>query len=219
MADFTFKHAVMTAGKSRELARIHYTFNQKGHLALVIVPTTDTRGQGKQAVISRSGEEVDAIAIEPGSMRATLEYTMNTIESIYNGDTIKSILVDEVQFFTREDIFALKEMACLEKDIPVIAFGLKNDFKNELFEGSATCLVVAEKIEEIETICAFCNEKAIMNMRFQDGVPVKEGEQVQIGDEEYRPVCHKHYNDENIRIDVNSYNDFSANILKKLAMA
>lgn len=218
MADFTFKHAVMTAGKSRELARIHYTFNQKGHLALVIVPTTDTRGKGKQAVIARSGEEVAALAVEPGDMRHILESTMNTIESTYKGNTIKCILIDEVQFFTRDDIFAVKELACINKDIPVMAFGLKNDFKNELFEGSVTSLIVAERIEEIETICAFCNDKAIMNMRFKDGAPIKEGEQVQIGDEEYKPVCHKHYNDETIRIDMTDYNNFSSNILKRLAI-
>lgn len=216
MAEFTFKHAVMTAGKSRELARIHYTFNQKGHLALVIIPTTDTRAKGKQAVIARSGEEVSAIAVEPGEMKETLESVMSIIDDSHARDKVRCILIDEVQFFKKEDIFAIKEIACLKRNIPVMAFGLKSDFQNNMFEGSSASLVVAERIEEIETMCAFCNEKAIMNMRFKDGAPIKEGEQVQIGDEEYKPVCHKHYNDETIRIKANKSEDYTYNLLAEL---
>lgn len=68
-----------------------------------------------------------------------------------------------------------------ELKIPVMTFGLKNDFRNELFEGSKYLLLYADKIEEMKTICWFCRKKAIMNLRFHDGQPVYEGEQVQIG--------------------------------------
>lgn len=191
MAKFKFKHAVMRAGKSQELARVHFNYKVKGDKALVIVPTTDNRnGIGK--VTARSGEELDAIAIEPGSMREFINTNFKEYE-----DEVVAVLLDEVQFFTRDDIFALKEIV-LYKDIPVIAYGLKTDFQNNLFEGSEACLVVAEEIIEIETVCSFCNRRAIMNLRMCDGKPVWEGEQIQIGDEEYMQVCHYHYLHDNI---------------------
>lgn len=79
-------------------------------------------------------------------------------------------------------------------DVPVMAFGLKNDFRNELFEGSKYLLLLADKIEEIKTICWYCSKKAIMVLRMVEGEPVYEGEQLQIGgNESYIPVCRKHY--------------------------
>lgn len=81
-----------------------------------------------------------------------------------------------------------------ELDIPVMAFGLKNDFRNELFEGSKYLLLYADKIEELKTICWFCHKKATMNLRMNDNKPVYTGEQIQIGgNESYFPVCRKHY--------------------------
>src|SRR5690625_5572688 len=75
-----------------------------------------------------------------------------------------------------------------------MAFELKNDFMNNLFEGSKYLLLYAEKIEEIKTICWYCAKKAIMNLRISDGKPVYEGEQIQIGgNESYFPVCRYHY--------------------------
>ena len=81
-----------------------------------------------------------------------------------------------------------------EYDIPVMAFGLKNDFQNELFEGSKYLLLLADKIEEIKTICQFCSKKATMVLRTENGKPVYHGEQIQIGgNETYIPVCRRHY--------------------------
>jgi thymidine kinase len=82
-----------------------------------------------------------------------------------------------------------------ELNIPVLTFGLKNDAFNQLFPGSEALLIYADKIEEMKTLCSFCGRKAVMNLRFSNGQPVYEGEQVQIGgDEAYMPVCRKHYN-------------------------
>ena len=81
-----------------------------------------------------------------------------------------------------------------ELNIPVMAFGLKNDFQNHLFEGSKYLLLLADKIEEVKTICWFCDKKAIMNLRVHEGQPVYDGEQIQVGgNEAYFPVCRKHY--------------------------
>ncbi|MDK7340935.1 hypothetical protein QP500_10825, partial [Pauljensenia sp. UMB0018B] len=77
---------------------------------------------------------------------------------------------------------------------PVMAFGLKNDFQNELFEGSHYLLILADKIEEVKTICWFCAKKATMNLRIHNDKPVYTGEQIQIGgNESYYPVCRKQY--------------------------
>ena len=78
-------------------------------------------------------------------------------------------------------------------DIPVIAFGLKTDFRNELFEGSKTLLELADAIDELKTVCQYCNKKATLNLRMQNGIPTNIGETIQIGDEEYVPVCRKCY--------------------------
>lgn len=75
-----------------------------------------------------------------------------------------------------------------------MAFGLKNDFRNELFEGSKYLLLLADKIDEIKTICQFCSKKATMVLRTTNGKPIYEGKQIQIGgNETYIPVCRKHY--------------------------
>lgn len=194
MAKFRFKHAVMSAGKSQELARVHYNYRIKNENVLVIVPSIDNRN-GVGIVSARSGEYLAAHAVNPGEVRAWL-----TKYFLENTEELVCILMDEIQFFKKEDIHAIKEIAVLKNNIPVIAYGLKSDFINEMFEGSAAAMVVAEEIMEIETVCAFCNSKAIMNIRFHDGKPIREGKQIQIGDDEYRPVCHKHYLDDNITI-------------------
>ena len=79
--------------------------------------------------------------------------------------------------------------------VPVLAYGLKNDFRNELFEGSYYMLVYADKIEEIKTIC-WCGRKATMVARVVDGKFVKQGEQIVVGGNDmYVSLCRKHYND------------------------
>ena len=75
-------------------------------------------------------------------------------------------------------------VSVMVKSIPLMAFGLKNDFRNELFEGSKYLLLYADKIEEMKTICWFCHKKAIMNLHYIDGNPVYEGDQVQIVENE-----------------------------------
>lgn len=193
MAKFKYKYAVMSAGKSQELARVHYNYKIKSQKTVVIVPTTDNRS-GVGVVQARSGERIEAIAIEPGSVRKWLKENKDVFLDVV------CVLTDETQFFKRDDIFALKEFLVIELNIPVIAYGLKSDFRGNLFEGSSSALAVAEEIIEIETVCAYCNSKAIMNLRFLNGKPTRKGEQVLIGDNEYRQVCHKHYLDESLEL-------------------
>jgi len=199
-AEYKFIHAVMSAGKTRELARIRYNYKAKKQRVITVVPSTDNRHGGGVAT-ARSGEQFSAYSVAPGQMSEWIDIVIQGVKDLYGeNQKIDCVLIDEVQFFKKEDIFAIKEKMVLNHNIPVIAFGLKSDFKNEIFDGAQASLVVAEKVEEIETMCAFCNERAIMNLRFENGKPTREGKQVLIGDEEYKQVCHKHYLDDNLKI-------------------
>ena len=90
------------------------------------------------------------------------------------------MLIDEAEFLQQHHIMELTKIVD-ELGIPVMTFGLKNDFRNELFEGTKYLLLYADKIEEMKTICWFCERKATMNLRVNEGHPVYDGEQIQIG--------------------------------------
>lgn len=108
------------------------------------------------------------------------------------------VLIDEAQFLKHEHVLQCAQVVD-ELNIPVITFGLKNDFMNQMFEGTKSLMLYADKIEEMKTICWFCRKKAIMNLRVANGRPVYEGEQIQIGgNESYYPVCRHHYFHPNI---------------------
>ena len=107
---------------------------------------------------------------------------------------LSCILVDEVQFVTKEHVLQMTRIVD-ELNIPVMGFGLKNDFQNNMFEGSKYMLLYADKIEEMKTICWFCEKKATMALRVdKSNKPVREGDQIVIGgNDSYYPVCRKHH--------------------------
>ena len=108
-------------------------------------------------------------------------------------ESVHCVLVDESQFLTREQVYALSEIVD-KLDIPVLCYGLRTDFRGELFTGSLYLLAWSDKLVELKTIC-FCGRKASMVLRLdRDGRPYNEGEQVVIGgNERYVSVCRKHY--------------------------
>jgi len=108
-------------------------------------------------------------------------------------EPIHCVLVDECQFLTRQQVYALSDVVD-ELDIPVLCYGLRTDFRGELFTGSQYLLAWSDKLVELKTIC-FCGRKASMVLRLdQQGRPYNEGEQVVIGgNERYVSVCRKHY--------------------------
>ena len=94
---------------------------------------------------------------------------------------LSCVLIDEVQFVSKEHVLQMVDIVD-ELNIPVMGFGLKNDFQNNLFDGSKYMLLYADKIEEMKTICWFCEKKAIMALRVdENNNPVRVGEQIQIG--------------------------------------
>jgi thymidine kinase len=177
----------MNAGKSLELIRVAYNYEERGMRVLVLTPVIDDRG-GKGRVVSRTGIERAALPIHDDTNILTLFMEEDAREKI------ACVLIDEGQFLKKHHIQELTEIvdSC---DTPVMVYGLKNDFKNALFEGSYYLLVYADKIEEIKTIC-WCGRKATMVARVIDGKFVKSGEQVVIGGHDlYVSLCRKHYND------------------------
>lgn len=186
MAQLFFKYGAMNSGKSIELLKAANNYEEQGKRVLLFTTATDDRA-GRGVIASRIGLSRKAGIIYEDT--DIYEYVLADEKQ----DSYACIMVDEAQFMTRDHVLQLTRIVD-HLDIPVMAFGLKNDFKNNLFEGSKALLIYSEKIEEIKTICWFCHKKAIMNMRMDDGKPVYEGEQIQIGgNESYYPVCRKHY--------------------------
>lgn len=184
LAQLFFRYGAMNSGKSIEILKVAHNYEEQNKPVVLMTSHLDTRS-GEGVIASRIGLHRSALPI--------LEDT--DIFSITDAQPIKPacVLIDEAQFLKKAQVL----QACKIVDtlgIPVMTFGLKNDFRNELFEGSQYLLLYADKIEEMKTICWFCRHKAIMNLRIHDGRPVYEGEQIMIGgNESYYPVCRYHY--------------------------
>lgn len=192
MAKVYFRYSTVAAGKSLDLLKVAYNYKEQGRETILITSSIDDRTEVGE-ISSRVGLKAKALAVGTGDsiLDKCIEYVENNID--VDLDSLACILVDEAQFLTSHHIEELCEIAD-EADVPVIAYGLKNDFKNELFPGSEALLVLADSIEEIKTTCSECNKKAIMSMRKVNGKAVFHGDQVDIGwDDKYVPVCRKHY--------------------------
>ena len=184
MAQLFFKYGAMNSGKSIDILKVAHNYEEQGKPVVLMTSGVDDRS-GRGIIASRIGLERKVKPIMDDTN--IYDYVNKMDRKIY------CVLIDEAQFLKKEHVLQLIKMVD-ELNIPVMAFGLKNDFRNELFEGSKYLLIYADKIEEMKTICWFCPHKATMNLRIHNGKPVYEGEQVQIGgNESYYPVCRKHY--------------------------
>lgn len=185
MAQLFYRYGAMNSGKTIEIIKVAHNYEEQNKSVIIMTSAIDTREKAGM-IESRIGLEREAYSIANGT---------NVFEAVQVIDSKAScVLIDEAQFLTKEHVLQLTQIVD-ELNIPVIAFGLKNDFQNHLFEGSQALLLYADKIEEMKTICWFCGKKAIMNLRIHDGEPVYEGEQIQMGgNESYYPVCRRHYN-------------------------
>ena len=193
MAQLFFCYGTMSSGKTTAILNVAHNYQMQGRKIALMTSGKDDRS-GKGIIASRVGLNSKATPIEDDMN--IFEYVKKQNEKdIANGDgAIACVLIDEAQFLYKHHVL---ECAKIVDDlhIPVMTFGLKNDFQNNLFEGSKYLLLYADKIEEMKTICHYCGRKATMVIRVQDGKPVYEGAQLQIGgDESYYPVCRFHYN-------------------------
>ncbi|WP_368645134.1 thymidine kinase [Alkalibacterium putridalgicola] len=192
MAQLFFRYGAMNSGKSIEILKVAHNYEEQEKPVVLFTSALDDR-DGVGYISSRIGLKRKAIPVTND---------MDIFSVVQGMDkSIACVLIDEAQFLNKTHV---RQLAKIVDDlkIPVMAFGLKNDFRNELFEGSKELLLLADKIEEMKTICWFCHKKAIMNLRVHEGKPVYTGEQIAIGgNESYYPVCRKHYHNPLINSD------------------
>ena len=186
MAKLYFKYAAMNAGKSTMLLQVAYNYEERGHTIFLLTSAVDTRA-GVGVVKSRLGISREAIPVkDTDSVTAIVDSLL--AKSLVSGSSC-CLLVDEAQFFTADQIVEMHKIAhCY--GMPVMCFGIRTDFKGNLFPGSERLLALADSIEELKTICR-CGKKATMNARFdENGDLIKEGDQVLIGgNSTYESVC------------------------------
>jgi thymidine kinase len=179
MAQLSYRYGTMNSGKSIEVLRIAHNYEEQGKSALLFTPSIDSR-YGTGFITSRIGLQKRAVVIESSS--DMVELARLTMPDC--------IIVDEAQFLTEEQVRQLTVIVD-ELNIPVLCYGLRTDFQGKLFPGSTALFSWADTIEEIKSICWYCNRKAIMNIRrSKDGTPIFQGEQILVGgNESYLSVC------------------------------
>ncbi len=176
----------MNAGKSTSLLQSAYNYRERGMSPLVLTAALDDRfGVGK--VTSRIGLESDALIFAGG------DNLLSLVNAQRQQGAIDCVLVDESQFLTRSQVGQLTEIVD-KLSIPVLCYGLRTDFRGELFEGAHYLLAWADKLVELKTIC-HCGRKANMVVRLnEEGAPVRDGAQVQIGgNDRYVSMCRRHF--------------------------
>ena len=181
MAQLYFKYGAMGSSKTANALMARFNYEERGQQALMVKPRLDTR-DGDHLVVSRIGLKHPCIYFDEMRELTVMELQQNAC-----------IIVDEAQFLTKEEVQYLVYLVD-ELDIPVMCYGLRADFRGELFPGSYELLVMADKLEEVKTVC-WCGKKAAFNARFDEtGKVVKEGAQVVLGaNDKYIALCRKHW--------------------------
>ena len=177
MAKLYFYFSAMNAGKTTTLLQSAHNYRERGMRVAIMTPWLDYRA-GSGTVASRIGLKADGVAFRPD---ADLE-TMIHADIAAHGP-LHCVLVDEAQFLTKAQVWQLSEVVDHMR-IPVLCYGLRTDFRGELFEGSQYLLAWADELQEIKTIC-HSGKKATMNLRVDEGGrAVQDGPQVEIGGNE-----------------------------------
>lgn len=179
MAKLYFRYGTVNSAKTLNLLAVAHNYRQQGKRPLLVKPALDTRW-GQECITARAGLQEKADVICEPSTVITSDQLQGTA----------CILVDEAQFLPLFVIEQLAHIAHVSPKIPVICYGLRTDFKTKLFPAAARLLELADSIEEIKTTCAYCNRKAIFNLKLVNGKPTREGPSVELGAEElYQPAC------------------------------
>ncbi|WPK29012.1 thymidine kinase [Escherichia phage vB_EcoP_EP32B] len=165
-----------------------HNYKERGMGVLVLKPAIDTR-DSKGEIVSRIGIRQDANIITK-DMDIFEFYKWAAAQK-----DIHCVFVDEAQFLTTEKVYQLSRIVDVY-NVPVMAYGLRTDFKGNLFEGSQALMAIADKLVELKGVC-HCGKKATMVARVtEDGLPITDGSQIEIGDtDRYVSLCRKHWND------------------------
>lgn len=186
MAQMYFYYSAMNAGKSTTLLQSSFNYRERGMTPVIFTAAIDNR-YGKGKVSSRIGLQEDA------ELFNAKDDLYRKLQDIHATGKVDCVLIDECQFLTKEQVYQLTEVVD-KMHIPVLCYGLRSDFRGELFEGSKYLLSWADKLVELKTIC-HCGRKANMVIRQDEtGRAIADGDQVEIGgNDRYVSVCRKHY--------------------------
>lgn len=181
----------MGSGKSLDLLKVAYNYEENGMNVLIITSKIDDR-YGNDIVKSRTGVSKDAIGIDKDdNIYDIINYKKDII-----GEKPNCVLVDEVQFFEIEHIYQLVQIVD-KLEIPVICYGLRSDFRLKPFNSTKYLMAIADEIEELKTICSECGKKkATVNARFNENNEIIiDGNQIEVGgNDKYRPLCRQCFN-------------------------
>lgn len=186
MAKLYFRYGAMGSSKTANALMVKYNYYERGKNAVLLKPALENR-DGEKIIKSRIGLSSECIFVE--------DFIKYPQEEIAKYDCI---IVDEAQFCKKEEISFFVDIVD-NLNIPVICYGLKTDFRMEIFEGSQWLLAWADVIEEIKTVC-WCGQGATCNTRFNEkGEVIKSGAQIVLGgNDSYIALCRKHYKEGNI---------------------
>ncbi len=177
MAKLYFRYGAMGSSKTANAIMVQHNYLERHQKVLMLKPALDNR-DGERTLRSRSGLQTECHFMEEIENLPVAEYDC--------------VIVDEAQFLTKPQAETLVHLVD-DMNIPVIAYGLRADFRGDLFEGSQWLLAWADTIEEVKTIC-WCGKKATCNARVYDGKVVKQGDQIVLGgDNRYVSLCRRHW--------------------------
>ncbi|MEM9436084.1 MAG: thymidine kinase [Pseudomonadota bacterium] len=186
MAKLYFHYSTMNAGKSTLLLQASHNYVERGMATYLLTASFDDRA-GKGQIGSRIGICAVADTYVKG------EDLFAKVEKRLSEGPCACIFVDEAQWLSREQVWQLAR-AVDDLGIPIMCYGLRVDFRGELFPGSAALLALADEMREVRTIC-HCGKKATMVVRMdENGRALQDGPQVQVGgNETYVSLCRRHF--------------------------
>ncbi|ETX16057.1 thymidine kinase [Roseivivax halodurans JCM 10272] len=186
MAKLYFHYSTMNAGKSTLLLQAAHNYEERGMSVMLMTATVDARA-GRNRIGSRIGLGRDAEGFDEGT-----DICAAVVERQRQGE-IACLFLDEAQFLTEAQVWQCARVAD-DLGVPVMCYGLRVDFRGQLFPGSAALLAIADWLREVRTIC-HCGRKATMVVRQDEaGRVLTEGAQVQIGgNETYVSLCRRHW--------------------------
>lgn len=188
MAKLYFYYASMNAGKSTTLLQADFNYRERGMTTMLWTAALDDRG-GDKAIESRIGLSADAHRFDAATDM------WDRVSAAHAAQPVACVLVDEAQFLTRGQVWQLARLAD-GADIPVLCYGLRTDFRGELFAGAAALLGIADALIELKAVC-HCGRKATMNLRVDaSGGAVRSGDQTEIGgNDRYLALCRRHFSE------------------------
>ena len=188
MSKLFFRYGAMNSGKSTAMLQVAHNYEERDQRIVLVKSSVDTKGNDQ--IVSRLGVTRTAdILLSPGQdLRAALHE-----RDTESGQDIACVLIDEAQFLTPEQVDQALAIAVVDS-IPVVAFGIRTDFKTRAFPGSQRLMEVAHSLQEMKTICR-CGSKAIFNARLGEQGIIREGDQVMIDGEQarYEALCARCY--------------------------